>query len=333
MPTSCSPATSSNTSRPATAATRISRDWPATLARLDRVKADALVPGRGDALVGVDTVAEGIALTRDFLRDTYEPVKRGVARGALAEGVLRRGDRGHAPRNTAAGRSSSTASPSTSPAPTTRPRASTPRASGRPSATAPCGPRCRGDVRAWDQSPLRRSQGRVPAGGGSRRARPAGSAASPRRCGLLSARRVGPCVTSKASKPTRRMQGIWSDEHVADGAQLAGEAVLLAQQARGGEGAAVGELREARARSGRSAAGRRRCRRWLSPASSSRPSGALRTASASRSASQRFFGDDRRARRAAARRRRRDPGVATEGAVAARSCRRPRVRHASVGRG
>ena len=57
-------------------------DWPATLARLDRVKAEALVPGRGEALVGTDTVAEGIALTRDFLRDTYQPVKRGVARGA-----------------------------------------------------------------------------------------------------------------------------------------------------------------------------------------------------------------------------------------------------------
>jgi glyoxylase-like metal-dependent hydrolase (beta-lactamase superfamily II) len=57
-------------------------DWPATLARLERVKPDALVPGRGDALIGADTVAEGIALTRDFLRDTYEPVKRGVARGA-----------------------------------------------------------------------------------------------------------------------------------------------------------------------------------------------------------------------------------------------------------
>ena len=57
-------------------------DWPTTLSRLDRVKADALVPGRGDALVGVDTVAEGIALTRDFLRDLYEPVRRGAARGA-----------------------------------------------------------------------------------------------------------------------------------------------------------------------------------------------------------------------------------------------------------
>jgi len=57
-------------------------DWPATLARLGAFKAEALVPGRGDALVGVDTVAEGIALTRDFLRDLYEPVRRGAARGA-----------------------------------------------------------------------------------------------------------------------------------------------------------------------------------------------------------------------------------------------------------
>src|SRR5262249_30114759 len=41
-------------------------DWPATLSRLDNVKADALVPGRGEALVGAKTVAEGIALTREF---------------------------------------------------------------------------------------------------------------------------------------------------------------------------------------------------------------------------------------------------------------------------
>ena len=71
-------------------------DWPNTLARLDRVKADALVPGRGDALTGVDTVSEGIALTRDFLRDLYEPVKRGRCARRTAEGVLRRDDRGHA---------------------------------------------------------------------------------------------------------------------------------------------------------------------------------------------------------------------------------------------
>ncbi|KAB2915762.1 MAG: MBL fold metallo-hydrolase [Hyphomicrobiaceae bacterium] len=57
-------------------------DWPDTLSRLDAFKAEALVPGRGDALVGAKTVAEGIALTRDFLRDTYEPVKRRASRGA-----------------------------------------------------------------------------------------------------------------------------------------------------------------------------------------------------------------------------------------------------------
>ena len=56
-------------------------DWPGTLDNLAAFKADALVPGRGEALVGARTVAEGIALTRDFLTDTYAPVKRGVARG------------------------------------------------------------------------------------------------------------------------------------------------------------------------------------------------------------------------------------------------------------
>jgi glyoxylase-like metal-dependent hydrolase (beta-lactamase superfamily II) len=57
-------------------------NWPGTLARLGGFKAEALVPGRGEALVGADTVAEGIALTGQFLRDLYEPVQRGVARGA-----------------------------------------------------------------------------------------------------------------------------------------------------------------------------------------------------------------------------------------------------------
>jgi glyoxylase-like metal-dependent hydrolase (beta-lactamase superfamily II) len=57
-------------------------NWPGTLARLGALKADALVPGRGDALVGADQVAEAIALTGQFLRDLYEPVQRGVARAA-----------------------------------------------------------------------------------------------------------------------------------------------------------------------------------------------------------------------------------------------------------
>jgi glyoxylase-like metal-dependent hydrolase (beta-lactamase superfamily II) len=57
-------------------------NWPATLARLDGFKAEALVPGRGEALVGAGMVADGIALTGQFLRDLYAPVERGVARGA-----------------------------------------------------------------------------------------------------------------------------------------------------------------------------------------------------------------------------------------------------------
>jgi glyoxylase-like metal-dependent hydrolase (beta-lactamase superfamily II) len=57
-------------------------DWPGTLARLERVKPDALVPGRGDALIGWERVGEGLQLTREFLADTYRPVQRGVARGA-----------------------------------------------------------------------------------------------------------------------------------------------------------------------------------------------------------------------------------------------------------
>jgi glyoxylase-like metal-dependent hydrolase (beta-lactamase superfamily II) len=57
-------------------------DWPSTLSRLGAYQSEALVPGRGDALVGRETVSEGISLTRNFLRDTYDPVRRGVTRGA-----------------------------------------------------------------------------------------------------------------------------------------------------------------------------------------------------------------------------------------------------------
>lgn len=57
-------------------------DWGGTLANIAAFEPDALVPGRGDALVGGDTVMEAIELTSDFLHDTYDPVQRGVARGA-----------------------------------------------------------------------------------------------------------------------------------------------------------------------------------------------------------------------------------------------------------
>jgi glyoxylase-like metal-dependent hydrolase (beta-lactamase superfamily II) len=57
-------------------------DWGGTLSNIASFEPDALVPGRGDALVGSDTVMEAIELTSDFLHDTFEPVRRGVARGA-----------------------------------------------------------------------------------------------------------------------------------------------------------------------------------------------------------------------------------------------------------
>lgn len=56
-------------------------DWPATLAAIARANVDAIGPGRGDALVGRDKVADALALTEDFVRSTYEPVRKIAARG------------------------------------------------------------------------------------------------------------------------------------------------------------------------------------------------------------------------------------------------------------
>jgi len=56
-------------------------DWPETMARIDAFEPRALVPGRGDALTGRDTVREAIALTTGFLADTYRPVERAAAAG------------------------------------------------------------------------------------------------------------------------------------------------------------------------------------------------------------------------------------------------------------
>ena len=56
-------------------------DWPATLDRLAALHARALVPGRGAALATPDKVAEGIALTREFLSTLYGSVQASVAKG------------------------------------------------------------------------------------------------------------------------------------------------------------------------------------------------------------------------------------------------------------
>ncbi len=56
-------------------------DWPATLDRLAEFSAKALVPGRGAALKSPKQVADGIALTEDFLTTLYSTVADSAAKG------------------------------------------------------------------------------------------------------------------------------------------------------------------------------------------------------------------------------------------------------------
>jgi len=53
-------------------------DWPDTLERLRGFKAKALVPGRGEALVGADKADTSIASTRRFLTELTTIVRAGV---------------------------------------------------------------------------------------------------------------------------------------------------------------------------------------------------------------------------------------------------------------
>lgn len=57
------------------------RDWPHTLDRLSELKPKALVPGRGAALTSPQQVAEGIAMTREFLSTLYNSARECVAKG------------------------------------------------------------------------------------------------------------------------------------------------------------------------------------------------------------------------------------------------------------
>ncbi|MCA0998241.1 MBL fold metallo-hydrolase [Alloyangia pacifica] len=56
-------------------------DWPETLANIAAFEPKAIAPGRGDALVGEVQVAQALENTADFVRSTYKPVARVVARG------------------------------------------------------------------------------------------------------------------------------------------------------------------------------------------------------------------------------------------------------------
>ena len=59
----------------------ISGTWPATLDRLAGYSRKALVPGRGDALVGESKVNEAIGQTREFLNTLFGTATASVKKG------------------------------------------------------------------------------------------------------------------------------------------------------------------------------------------------------------------------------------------------------------
>ena len=56
-------------------------DWPATLDAVEAMGAERLVPGRGDALMTPEQIAEGIGGTRAFITDLLASARKGVAAG------------------------------------------------------------------------------------------------------------------------------------------------------------------------------------------------------------------------------------------------------------
>jgi glyoxylase-like metal-dependent hydrolase (beta-lactamase superfamily II) len=57
------------------------KDWPATLLKLRELRPEALLPGRGDALVGAEAVEEAIKGTQAFLEDLYRVVSASAEAG------------------------------------------------------------------------------------------------------------------------------------------------------------------------------------------------------------------------------------------------------------
>lgn len=57
------------------------REWPSTLDAIREFQPKAIVPGRGDALVGNATVNEAIAMTRSFVTDLYGVAEMSIAKG------------------------------------------------------------------------------------------------------------------------------------------------------------------------------------------------------------------------------------------------------------
>jgi glyoxylase-like metal-dependent hydrolase (beta-lactamase superfamily II) len=65
------------------------KDWPRTLDKLEALKPLALVPGRGAALTTPESLARGLAGTRDFIAELYESVAQGAKAGKELNVVYR----------------------------------------------------------------------------------------------------------------------------------------------------------------------------------------------------------------------------------------------------
>jgi hypothetical protein len=65
------------------------QDWPQTLSNIAALQPQALVPGRGPALVGAAQVEQGLKVTREFVSDLYASVKEGAAAGQDLKAVYR----------------------------------------------------------------------------------------------------------------------------------------------------------------------------------------------------------------------------------------------------
>ena len=52
------------------------RDWPYTLENISKFSAEAIVPGRGDALAEPKKINEAFELTKDFVQSTYNSVSK-----------------------------------------------------------------------------------------------------------------------------------------------------------------------------------------------------------------------------------------------------------------
>ncbi|MGP9813583.1 MBL fold metallo-hydrolase [Rhodopseudomonas sp. NSM] len=57
------------------------REWPMTLNEIREFNPKAIAPGRGDALKGLETTREAIAMTRDFVGTLYGAAEISVAKG------------------------------------------------------------------------------------------------------------------------------------------------------------------------------------------------------------------------------------------------------------